>query len=133
MHLSKPWSHNIPEIPLYVMPALNTLFAMHGPLNILKRFVYRVWRLDYTGCSKKKGGGNARLSLYFDIRKYSIFWLHQIKHCLLKKKNYTTIIWFGSVVLISRPFFKYGHLWIILLNLREPFTAGIAVQCGNYP
>ena len=22
---------------------------------------------------------------YFDIRKYSIFWFHQIKHCLLKR------------------------------------------------
>ena len=36
--------------------------------------------LLYTGCPKKQ---NTRFR-YFDIRKYSIFLFHQIKHCLLK-------------------------------------------------
>ena len=34
------------------------------------------------GCPKKSGTLDFR---YFDIRKFSIFWFHQIKHCLLKR------------------------------------------------
>ena len=38
--------------------------------------------LYYTGCLKKSGTLDF---LYFEIRKYSILWFHQIKHCLLKR------------------------------------------------
>ena len=37
---------------------------------------------QYTGCPKKSRMLDFR---YFDIWKYSIFWFHQIKHCLLKR------------------------------------------------
>ena len=41
------------------------------------------WKLIcYNGCPKKIGTLNFR---YFDIRKYCIFWFHQVNHCLLKR------------------------------------------------
>ena len=63
---------------------------------------------------------------YFDIRKNSIFWFHQIKHCLLKRMIQRSVdlvweYWFYN------HFLKHSHLQI-LLNLRELFTAGLAVH-----
>ena len=63
---------------------------------------------------------------YFDIRKYSIFWFHQIKHCLLKRMiprsfDFVWQYWFYN------HFLKHSHLQI-LLNLRELFRASIAVH-----
>ena len=69
---------------------------------------------------------NARFH-YFDIRKYSIFWFHQIKHCLLKRMIPRSLIWFGSKYWFYSHFLKHSHLRI-LFNLRELFTTGIAVH-----
>ena len=64
-----------------------------------------------------------------DIRKYSIFWFHQIKHCLLKKKKKMIPRLFDLV----RKYWFYNHFLKhsnlrILWNPRELFTAGIAVH-----
>ena len=58
---------------------------MSGPL-ITKNII--------PGVLKKSGTLDFR---YFDIRKYSIFWFHQIKHCLLKRMYQDHFIWFSSI------------------------------------
>ena len=63
---------------------------------------------------------------YFDIVKYSICWFHQIKHCLLKRmipRSFDLVRWYW----FYNHFLKHSHLRI-LLNLRELFTAGMAVH-----
>ena len=102
----------------------NPISEMLGSLANHNNYARESWILRsfyYTGCPSKSGTLDFR---YFDIRKYSIFWFHQIKHCLLKKKNDTKIIWFGSVVLILQPFLETQSI----TNLRELFRAGMAVH-----
>ena len=85
-----------------------------------------VYIQPYTGCPKKSVTLDFR---YIEIWKYSIFWFHQIKHCLLKR-NYTKIIWFGMIVLILQPFLETQSFtnFVKMLNVCELFTAGIAVH-----
>ena len=75
-----------------------------------------------TRCPKKSGTLNF---CYFEIWKYSIFLFYQIKHCLLKRMIPSSYLvqqyWFYN------HFLKHSHLRFFL-NLRELFTAGIAVH-----
>ena len=77
----------------------------------------------YTGCPPKSG---TLVFRYFDIRKDSIFWFHQTKHCILKRMiprlfDFVRKYWFYN------HFLKHSHLRI-LLNLPELLMAGIAVH-----
>ena len=59
------------------------------------RWYQRAGATVYRGVPQQSGMLDFR---YFEIRKYSIFWFHQIKHYLLKKEWYQDhLIWFGSI------------------------------------
>ena len=84
--------------------SVGSLITFNNVAATLKMTKGRMWECyHYTGCPKK----SVTLDFcYFDIRKYiySIFWFHQIKHCLLKR-------------MIPRPFeigWVFFILWLIL-------------------
>ena len=52
---------------------------------------------------------------YFDIRRYSIFWFYQIKHCLLKR-------------MILQPFLETQSFTNFVKSARAIYTAGMAVH-----
>ena len=67
----------------------------------------------YTGCPQKSGTLDFQ---YFDIKKYSIFLFHQIKHCLLKRmipRSLKLVEYFDSMV-ISQNIVTVNFLFILV-------------------
>ena len=60
---------------------------------------------------------------YFDIRKYSIFWFHQIKHCLLKRM-------IPRSLKLVEQFLIYGHFSKYGQCVNFPFKVLVTFQSG---
>ena len=88
--LSRHTSLEIVLSTILLPTSLDSSWTVNFTLKMANAEIYVVYQV-----SLKKSG--TLDFCYFDIRKYIIFWFHQIKHCLLKKKLYQDHWnWFSS-------------------------------------